>query len=110
MDPSIHQLSMPGNWCPYDTSVICKICDGVNIPATAPTLLAGQPHSTEHGSVKAELVARAQHTHTLFRDGNANIYYRLEEATRIAAFAASIKPFQRTKDGRGTFQALSQLY
>jgi hypothetical protein len=72
--------------------------------------MAGQPHSLEHGSVEAELVARAQHNHALYRDDNANVYYRLEEATRTTAYAASIKPFQRTKDGRGAFQALTNQY
>jgi hypothetical protein len=58
------------------------IRDEVNIPGTAPALLAGQPHSNKHGSIEAELVACAQHTHALYRDDNANVYYRLEEATR----------------------------
>jgi hypothetical protein len=82
----------------------------VNVPAAAPALMAGQPHSLEHGSVEAELVARAQHTHALYRDDNANVYYRLEEATRTTAYAASIKPYQRAKDGRGAFQALTNQY
>jgi hypothetical protein len=85
------------------------IRDEVNIPGTAPTLLAGQPHSNEHGSIEAKLVARAQHTHALYRDDNANVYYRLEEATRTTAYAASIKP-QRTKDGRDAFEALTDQY
>ena len=44
--------------------------------------LQGQPHSTEHGSVKDELVARASHTHALFHDDNATVYHHLEETTR----------------------------
>ena len=50
--------------------------------AAAPALAAGQPHAIEHGSVEAELVARVLHTHALYRDDNATIYYKLEEATR----------------------------
>jgi hypothetical protein len=86
------------------------IREDVDVPAAAPALAAGQPHSTEHGSVEAELVARAQHNHALYRDDNANVYYKLEEATRTTAYAASIKPFQRTKNGRGAFQALVNQY
>jgi hypothetical protein len=86
------------------------IREDVAVPAAAPVLLAGQPHSAEHGSVEAELVARAQHNHALYRDDNANVYYKLEEATRTTAYAASIKPFQRTKNGRGAFQALTNQY
>ena len=71
------------------------------VPGPAPTLAPNQPHSTEHGSVEGELIARASHTHALFRDDNSVVYYHLEEATRGTSYAASIKPFQRGKDGRG---------
>jgi hypothetical protein len=86
------------------------IREDVAVPAVAPALIAGQPHSVEHGSVEAELVARAQHNHALYRDDNANVYYKLDEATHTTAYAASIKPFQRTKNGRGAFQALTNQY
>jgi len=75
-------------------------------PAAAPALEPGQPHSQEHGSVESELVARASHTHALFRDDSATVYYKLEEATRSTQYAASIKPFQRNKDGRGAWNAI----
>ena len=64
-------------------------------------LAVNQPHSTEHGSVEGELVARAAHTHPLYRDDNSVVYYQLEEATRGTSYAASNKPFQRGKDGWG---------
>ena len=51
--------------------------------------------------MESELIARAAHTHALFRDDNSVVYYHLEEATRGTSYAASIKPFQRGKDGRG---------
>ena len=57
------------------------ICDEPNPPAAAPPLAVGQPHSIEHGSVEAELIAQASHTHALFRDDNSNLYFLLEEAT-----------------------------
>ena len=69
-----------------------------------------QPHSTLHGSVEAELVARASHTHALFRDDNSAVYYALEEATRTTIYAASIKPFQRQKNGRGAWLAMLGQY
>ena len=80
------------------------------VPGPAPTLAPNQPHSTEHGSVEGELIARASHTHALFRDGNSVVYYHLEEATRGTSYAASIKPFQRGKDGRGAWKALTSQY
>ena len=80
------------------------------VPGPAPTLAPNQPHSTEHGSVEGELIARASHTHALFRDDNSVVYYHLEEATRGASYAASIKPFQRGKDGRGAWKALTSQH
>jgi hypothetical protein len=38
------------------------------------------------------------------------MYYKIEEATRGTPYAASIKPFQRTKDGRGGWFALLSQY
>ena len=42
-----------------------------NPPPVIPPLAAGQPHSTKHGSIKAELIACASHDHTLFQDYNS---------------------------------------
>lgn len=80
------------------------------VPAAAPQLANGQPHSTEHGSVEEELIARASHDHALFQTDNAKVYFYVEEATRTTAIAASIKPYQRTKDGRGAWKALIAQY
>ena len=52
------------------------------VPGNPPPLAVNQPHSTEHGSVEGELVARAVHTHALYRDDNYVVYYHLEEAAR----------------------------
>jgi hypothetical protein len=71
---------------------------------------AGTPHSTEHGSIEMELIARASHGHALFREDNSELYYLLEEATRGTPYAPSIKPFQRAKDGRGAWFALINQY
>ena len=80
------------------------------VPGIAPTLAPNQPHSTEHGSVEEELIARASHTHARFRDDNSVVYYHLEKATRGTSYAASIKPFTRSKDGRGAWKALTSQY
>ena len=58
--------------------------------------------------MEGELVARAAHTHALSRDDNSVVYYHLE--TRGTSYAASIKPFQRGKDGRGAWKALTSQY
>ena len=58
---------------------------------------------TEHaGSSEKELIKSASHSHPLFNRYNANIYYRLKEATRTMVHSTSIKPFQRNKDERNS--------
>lgn len=37
------------------------------------------PHSEEHGSVKAELIAPASRAHPLDREDNQIVYYKIEE-------------------------------
>ena len=78
-----------------------------NPPAAALPLAPGQPHSMEHGSVEAELIAWASHTHTLFRNDNSALYFLLEKATRSTPYAVSIRPFQRNRDGKGAWKALT---
>ena len=60
--------------------------------------------------MEGELIARASHTHALFRDDNSVVYYHLEETTRGTSYAASIKPFQRGKDGREAWKALTSQF
>lgn len=77
-----------------------------NVSPNIPPLAQGQPHSETFDSIEGELVARASHTHPLFREDNSKVYYFIEEATRSTQYAASIKPYQRTKDGRGAYLAI----
>ena len=86
------------------------IRDEPNPPAVAPPLAPGQQHSIEHGSVEAELIAWASHTHALFQNDNSDLYFLLEEATRSTPYAVSIKPFQRNRDGEGAWKALTSQY
>ena len=46
----------------------------VTVPVHAPPLVPGQPHSEDHGSVEAELVDMASHTHALYRDERSLVY------------------------------------
>ena len=52
------------------------------------------------------IVARISHTHPLFKEDNATVYYDLEEATRGTQHAATLKPYQRAKNGRAASNAL----
>ena len=82
----------------------------VVVPGAVPPLAMNRPHSEEFGSVEGDLVNRASHTHPLYREDNAKVYYFLEEATRTTSYAASLKPFQRQKDGRGAYFSLRNQY
>ena len=86
------------------------IHDEPNPPAAALPLAIGQPHSIEHGSDDAELIAQASHAHALFHDNNSDLYFLLEEATQGTQYAASIKPFQQTKDSNGAWRTLTSQY
>ena len=86
------------------------IRDDPNVTGPCPALKTDQPFSEQYGSVDEDLIHRASHTHGLFRDDNASVYFKLEEATRGTSYADTIKPFQRKKDGRAAFTALISQY
>ena len=73
-------------------------------------MVPGQTQSEYYGYVEEELVARASHTHTLYRDDNPLFYYKLEEATRSTTYTLSIKPLQCPKDGWAAWLALTRQY
>ena len=82
----------------------------VDVPAIPPLQEANKPHSTEYGSIEVELIACASHDHELYKEDNRSVYYHLEEATCGTIYSASIKPFQRGKDGCGAWLALTSQY
>ena len=49
-------------------------------PLVCPLIASGQPHGEEHGSIEEEMIAHMSHTHALFCDNSAKVYYHLEEA------------------------------
>ena len=75
-----------------------------------PPLAADKAYSTEHGLVEEELVVRATHHDTLYREDNKSIYHMLEEGVRNTPCAASRKPFMRGKDGKEAFLAIKRQY
>ena len=46
----------------------------------------------------------------MYRDDNAQVYYKLEEATRGTQYAATIKPFQKRRNGREAFESIQNQY
>ena len=69
-------------------------------------LAADQCYSVEHGSLRDEMIARASHTNPMFRVDSATIFDMIEKSTRTTAYAATIAPFRRSKDGVAAFHAL----
>lgn len=86
--------------------LIYVIRENVDVADPPPALATNQPHSDEHGSVERELIARASHDHALFQEDNAAVFYKLAEATRSTQYAAALKPWQRTLDGRAAWLGL----
>jgi hypothetical protein len=89
--------------------IVYVIQEDAAVHALIPALMAGQPHSTEAGSVEMELTLRASHIHPIFREDNEAVYHRLEEATRGTSYAALLKLYQCTKDGREVLFRLSSV-
>eukprot|EP00957_Ditylum_brightwellii_P133022 10142913-Ditylum_brightwellii.AAC.2 len=52
------------------------------------------PYGEEFDSIKEDLVAQASHTHPLYHEDNATVYYCLEEAVWGTQYALSLKPYQ----------------
>ena len=82
----------------------------VTVDPVCPPLKGNQPYSDLHSSVEGDMIARSSHLHGLYKDNNATVYYKLEEATRTTTYAALIAPFQKKKDGRAAFLALVSQY
>ena len=74
--------------------LVYVICHDPTPPFIVPVLAAGQPHSAGYGSVEAELIVWASHSHVLYHDNNSDLYSNLEEATQGILHAVSIKVFQ----------------
>ena len=62
------------------------------------------------GSIQQELIDRVSYDHSSFKNDNRSVNYLLEEATRGTSFSASIKPFQKMKNGRGTWFSLKDQH
>ena len=78
----------------------CVTRDDIVLGNPFPSLAADSLNSEAHGSIKVEIVARVSHANPSCRHNNNKVCYYLEEDTRGASHAASIKPYQRGKNGR----------
>ena len=86
------------------------IRDVVAVAQVCPPRAIGQPYSEEHGSIVGDLIHRSSHARGNFKEDNAEVYFKIEEATRNTTYQDSIAPFKRTLDGRGAYLALKAQY
>ena len=75
-----------------------------------PPLADRVPHSEKFGSIAMDLKFLASHEHPLFMDDSELVYFALETALRGTQYAASLKPYQKKKDGRGAYRAVMMQY
>eukprot|EP00957_Ditylum_brightwellii_P043587 3304055-Ditylum_brightwellii.AAC.1 len=80
-------------------SLAYVIRNDVAVPVIG-TQVTGAPHLSEHGSIESELVARASHDDSLYCEDNSKVYFKLDKTTQTTSYAASIKLYQRSKNGR----------
>ena len=88
----------------------CVIRDTVAISGDTPPLMPNQTYAAEFGSVEEEMIAHATHTHPLYHNDNAYLYFYSEEATRSTMYTSSIQPYSRLKDGCGAWIAITNHY
>ena len=89
-----------------ESSLKYVILSNGGVVMSHPTLVLNRPYSTLAGSVVGEKALRLSHNNPLFKDDNEQFYGILEEAVRGMVYEATIKPFQRRADGRGSYLAL----
>ena len=55
-----------------------------------------------------EFIAHAPHDGPEFTEDNATVLRLLQDILADTSHMSSMKPFQRTRDGRGSFQAIQR--
>ena len=82
-------------------------------PAVGPVFLPNQPHSEEHGSVEAEMVARFGFDHPLYRNDSSQVYTLLSQALQGTKYHATIARFKNVngrQDGHAAYMALKSQH
>ena len=76
------------------------------VVAPLPPLMLDHPYSSAAGSIQGEQTLRLSLKHTLYRDDNKSFFDILEVALRGTNYEASINPFKRNGNGRGSYKSL----
>ena len=123
--PTLSKMNTPLKWCEsfkhylYATFGVRKIPltyvirksvsvapESGNDPSVTYDPLQNNKAYGNSGSVLGDLIARASHSHPLYKADSATVFGAIEEATRGSVYGTTIKPFARKKDGRGAWMAL----
>eukprot|EP00957_Ditylum_brightwellii_P055648 4216354-Ditylum_brightwellii.AAC.1 len=78
----------------------------VDLIQPAPDIKADNPHGKKYLFIEEDLIARESHSHSLYREDNAKVYFSLEEASRGTQYSSSIKLFQKKKDGQEAMDSI----
>ena len=76
------------------------------VPGAVPALQTGMPFSAVGGSIQADMKLCFLHNHPLYGNDNDRLYSLLDEAFRDSDYAMTIKPFERSHNGRGAYLAV----
>ena len=96
-----------GTW---NSPLLYIVRDEAHPDPQRPPLLADKYYPEEHNSIKGELIAYLSHTHSLYKEDNANVFELLEESLRGSSMDPNIQPYKRRKDGGKAWVALNQQH
>ena len=71
-------------------------------------LLSNRSYGTGCTQLMDELIAHAPHDDPAFAEDNATVLCLLQDVLADTSHMSSMKPFQRTRDGRGAFQDIQR--
>ena len=71
-------------------------------------LVSNRPYGTGCTQLMDELIAHAPHDGPAFAEDNATVLCLQQDMLADTSHMSSMKPFQRTKDGIGAFQAIQR--
>ena len=78
----------------------------VDPPNPLPPLINDMPWSEPNTSMMEELVLYAAHAGASYKADNATVFRLIQNAVADTSHISSIKPYQRTRDGRKAYEAL----
>ena len=115
---NLHIMKWTVSFCDFARQVIGTrtillsyvIRETVTVPALTALLMVEQTYTDELVLVEGELIYRATHTHLLYRDDNAFLYFYMEEATCSTMYTTLIQPYSWCKDGYGAWFEIKNQY